>query len=364
MATVNLSIPSVAAQSAFLRRSPPKQYSNLRSYNDRIVASDRRNFIKANGDLIDFINQDSDLKAILQERKVSERDDLKDVIVSGALEKLDSGSPVTRKFLEENFNFAKFVSINMGNIADALNNDAELAKTIVKDGDFVGGALLNHIADKVASSLGSTSPITGKFLNAHPEAAIHLLESPYDLSRVKTDRVAAKRFVDEIGRNSAAYNSEIAAKAKDLLKMPTHFSTDFLEKDARFAQLVVASELSGEDLKLAGYLRANTDLSLRDFSTSDLVEAYQADLAENRFQGDFPLVRGFFLKNKAIAAAVVASDKLVSNLKKEGSMLENFFGPRRSSTDAAKEGGDIVAKTYQSSSDIGEAQYVTIDLFA
>ncbi len=343
--------------------SKPAVFSKLSVYKDRIISSDKGNFISSNRDLINVISGNDELSSILNSKTVTGRDDLKDVIVSGALDRLDSSSPIKRSFLEDNFDFAEFIALNIGSIADILNDNKDLAETIVDKGDAAQGIIFSQLTDKVESVLGTNPYITSDFIDAHPEAGIYLLEHRDILKQVKDDRTKAKTFVDEIGSNSDTYNNEIASIAKSLIDMPSKFDTTFLQDNQEFAQMVVASELGDESLKLASYIKSNPDITLDDFTTSDIVNAYQADLAVGRFEEEFPLAGNFLTRNMSIATAIIGSEEFASNLNNESQRIEEFFGPRRSQVKLDKNTIDTVNNIYNSIFETHSLPSINIDLF-
>lgn len=365
MTSVNLSIPLAMGRYTLPRPSLQNPYSTLPAYEKRLAAADARNFTEANASLINFIDQDKTLETILQGKAINENSDLKEVIISGAVQRLDKDSPITRKFLEEHFEFAQFVAANIGKIAEILNSDKELSKAVVKNGDLVSGGGGHNIVSRVTSLLGPASPVTREFLNNNIEVAIHLLENPTEMAKIKADLAEARRFVAETGRNSVSYNEEIVVKAKALLNRPDQFNTTFLQNNIEFAQAVVASDLNRESLTIAGFLQANPDLTVDEFSTSGLYRAYQAELAASRFPSDFPLRKEFFSGNEPLTVAVVGSKELVANLKAETSSLGIFFGPLRTPEKVNKEMAGTVAKVYRSSLNIQHTQLSpAIDMFA
>ncbi len=187
---------------------------------------------------------------------------------------------------------------------------------------------------------------------------------PSTLSRIKTDPAEARTFINELSRNTDSYNSEIASKAKELLDMPHVFTTEFLENETKFSQVVVASSLNGDALKLPDYIQVNPDLTLDDFTTSGLIEAYQVTLAMSMFPDDFPLDKGFFSKNKSITSAVILSEEFVSNLKKDTAELEKFFGSGRFTVNFSKNFMKTISGIYNSPFQSHELKAVSVDLYA
>jgi len=224
--------------------------------------------------------------------------------------------------------------------------------------------------NRVASQLKSDSPVTRNFLTAHPEAAIHLAQNPYELSEIRNDRGTAERFIAEIGTRSNTYNSEIFDKAEDLIDLPYLFSSTFLERHKEFAQAVVASALNGEDIKLPFFLHNNSDLIVDEISisisTSELIHAYQVSLAVNKLPSDFPLDKNFLSKNKAITTAIVGSEEFLSNLKKAKEPLNKLFGAGRTASGVDTKIINIVSRVFQPSVSRSNSQTSStiIDIFA
>ena len=281
--------------------------------------------MEANRDLLNFIERYDHLKTILASKEIKGREDLVDVIVSGALEKIGSDSPIKESDLREDPTLAMFIAGNIGGLADILKSDRGLAQAIVNRDRVEESTIINHVVRKVADYLGASSPITEDFLLDHPEATIHLLLNPYTLSRVKEDQALARKFVAEAGSEAATYDTEIAQKAKELVGMPTLFSTTFFERNKAFARMVVASALNGEPLKLPSFIKTNPDLTSRYFSEKELIEAYETKIAQERFPSNFPLDGEFFARNRSIVIAVIGSDRFVENLKGSEKELKDLF---------------------------------------
>ena len=332
-----------------ISKGKQKKNIDLHVYRERFRRSELMAFIKGNRDLLNVIGKDDKLMDILKSRKVATRDDLMDIIITGALKRLGPHSPIKRKFLKENPDFAKLVALNVGDLADILKEDKSLAEVIANKNSFEKSAVIDHVIKKVTSYLGSSSPVTSQFLSDHPEAAIHLLLNPSTMANIKNDSTAAERFVAQAEDNLSTYQSEIATKAKDLINMPGTFTTDFFNKNQAFARLVVASALNGESVKLPFYLKANPDLTLRIFSSPSIIDKYETKLAANKLPADFPLDSNFLSANKAIVSAIIGSDKFVKGLEKDKSTLSQLFGPEGFSVKIEGDVMKVLSSNYQPS---------------
>jgi len=308
-----------------ISRYRQKKNIDLEIYRKRFQRSELISFIKSNRDLLTAISKDEDLIDMLRARKISTRADLIDIIVKGALKRLGPDSPIKRKFLEENIDFAKLIALNVGDLADILKEDKTLADIIANKNSVEKSAIINHVIKKVTSYLGSSSPVTERFLADHPDAAIHLLLNPALMDRVKSDQTVAERFVARAEDNLSTYRNEIAARARDLINMPGTFTTEFFTKNQAFAKLVVASALNGEPVKLPFYLKANPDLTLRIFSSPSIIKEYETSLAKNKLPSDFPLRDGLLSENRPIVSAIIGSDKFVEGLKRDKSLFTRLF---------------------------------------
>ncbi len=330
MAVTSIQLKTLWTLSRTLNPERPEGglYRHIGDYSQKISRSNLLVFVESNKDLLRFIDRYSELKALLVGRDVAKREDLVEVIAERAAERLGEGSPITKDLLKDDPTLAMFIAGNIGGLARILRSDRTLAQAIATGQRPEEGAVITHIVKKVSSLAGRDSPLTEDFLQDHPEAAIYLLLHPYTLSTLKEDQTLARRFVAEAGRNAPTYNREIAKKAKELVDMPTLFSTTFFERNQAFARMVVASALNGEPLKLPSFIRTNPELTSRHFSQKDLIEAYERRIAQERFPPDFPLDGGFFARNRSLVIAVIGSDEFVENLKGSEALLKDLFGEK------------------------------------
>ncbi len=146
--------------------------------------------------------------------------------------------------------------------------------------------------------------------------------------------------------------------------MPHVFTTEFLENETKFSQIVVASSLNDDALKLPDYIQNNADLTLDDFTTSELIQYYQIALAMSKFPDDFALDEKFFSENKSITSAVILSEEFAANLKKDSSKLEKFFGSGRFTVNYSENFMKTITGIYNSPFQSHELKAFSVDLYA
>ncbi len=176
-----------------------------------------------------FIERDGRLREILSKTPVRSREDLEEVIISGALDRLAGDTMISRKFLRENFEVARMISQNIGGLADLLNQSPGLAASLVQNGQVLGARLIQEAVREAAAQFSHDFPLGREFFDKNPALTFLVLQSPEFTANLKDEVALLSRFFGPntaIGPMSARLPALVSDAFQSSIQFPDRPSLD------------------------------------------------------------------------------------------------------------------------------------------
>ncbi len=250
-------------------------------------------------------------------------------VVQLALDRLNSQTPVTEAFLADNFEQALLLALNLGGIADFLNEDPTLARAFVSQGKAVAfQAVQQRVADQVAALFPENAPINREFLVANPRIALFLAQNPARAESLARNEAEARQFVQTAADLNTRLEGTVVNQALDLLGPSQTFNREFFESNPDFAAFLVADNLVAEGESLADFLNARGALLENPRNIGRLLEQRIASQAAGQLPEDFPLGEEFFRDNLGVAILVNASQEFRESFAAAGEEIARFIQPQ------------------------------------
>jgi hypothetical protein len=295
-------------------------------------------FLSENSRLLEYLGSDDSFQRSLILGTAANSKAVQEEIISGAAEKLKFASPITKDFLRENPDLAKFILLDVGNITDVLNSRDDLTYAITQGG-FDGEEMIREqVAQKAAAMFHNKTKITESFLKENTTAAIYLIQNPDVAHELDRSRSKATDFVNTFQVQEDQMQSSVVDEALSLLS-GTGVTREFLTNNIDFAEIIVADELVNSSPSLSGYLKGsgalngiiqrveNGEFSIDSsgINISSLIAEEQAHLASQKLPNGFPLGEDFFQENTSLAFLVNQSEEFLSELSRSDTLVQRFF---------------------------------------
>jgi len=295
-------------------------------------------FLSEHSRLLEYLGSDDVFQRSLMQGAAANSRAVQEQIISGAAEKLKFASPITKDFLRENPDLAKFIFLDVGNITDVLNSRDDLAYAITRGG-FNGEEMIREqAAQKAAAMFHHKTKITESFLRENTTAAIYLIQNPDTAHELDKSRAKATDFVDTFQVQEDQMQVSVVDEALSLLS-GTGVTREFLTNNIDFAEILVADELVNSAPSLAGYLKGsgalnriiqrveNGEFSIDSsgINISSLIAEQQAHLASRKLPSGFSLGEDFFRENISLAFLVNQSEEFLNELSRSDTLVQRFF---------------------------------------
>jgi len=283
-------------------------------------------FLGSHTELVALFKDSPDLLLALEQDTQDGGLNVAHAIASSARLRLGAGSPITVEHLEERPQQAMFVALNIGDAADLLRDNEDLARAFTKGpGNAWEDVVRSRVAEQAAGLFDPGSPLDQEFLRSHPRTAIYLMEHPGRVRSLNRNSSAAREFVHTAGAIEARLEQYVTERATSLLSNRVTFSESRIETTPGFAELLVGDYLTREDGSLVAYINNTVSETPMQMSFGRVLAEQHARAAAERVSGGNLFDVDFFKDNPGIASLAIASDRFVEGLSRDRQMVERFI---------------------------------------
>ncbi len=311
----------VSPQKPNFKRDDP-----LRAENPDYGKVDDWVYVEQHSSLGKLLEENSDLRESYFDERFSSDYHLSKQISQYVRQRLDFYDPLNDQFLDNHPELAKLIGLDIGSVAEALNQDPELAEEAVAENrQSYTEDICNELASKVAGELEADTKLDEEFFRANPEAAIYLLKNPGQIQWFNMRPSEAEDFKQHYGALKEWVLGEVADLAKSAIEAQGDFVEEYLERNPKFAVDVAGDEVIKEDGSMAENIVLHnllkdkytfTDNVYRDHIARRVVDALD-DIEGWNFE--------FLQSHPELAYMVQKSESIASGLRADSYDASRFY---------------------------------------